>query len=443
MKKTALSVAAMAVIVSSGILVVPTLLTSNPAAVVNAASSPSASLFVSQKAGDPGILQAVQNGFSQAHDLKVTDQGFTLEVKEVVADPLRISIIAGVKDKDGKPSDVYWDNFHVPTHEYQEIIIKDKAGKELQSASSNQKSWKTKQISDYILFEHELRSYFADESKLPDELFVEFHMKKMGSTNGNWKLSVPVDLKKAKSATKTVKINQSYTSPQGFQFDLREMTFAPSGTEVVIDTNNKYFSYQFVDEKGAVLGAWDSAVAIHDASIHKNVINTMKWRESIPVEKGQRQFFYFHDLKEEKGLAFQLKAVYTEEAAGFSVKLDPATLGAKPVTAEKNGTSFTFHQISKGSREDRYNIAFEGTLAQGIVGIFPFDTWYVTDEQGNKYNAVCHVEETTNQNGRMKVSGNLEIEEMKSLPKQMTITFDKMLKEHRDVSFAVPLLTGK
>ncbi|NQF17092.1 DUF4179 domain-containing protein [Brevibacillus sp. HB1.3] len=443
MKKMALCVAALAVVVSTGILVSPSFFTSSPAAVVNAAPSVNTSLFVSQKAGDPGILQAAQNGFTQPLDLKVTDQGFTLEAKEVLADPLRISIIAGVKDKDGRATDVYWDNFHAPTHEYQEITIKDKAGKVLHSSSPNQESWKTNQIGDYILFEHELRSYFDDGNKLPDELVVEFHMKKMGSTKGNWQLSVPVNLKKAKAATKTVAVNQSHTSLQGFQFDLREITFAPSGTEVVIDSNNKDFSYQLVNEKGVVLGAWDSAVAIHDESIQKNVINTMKWRESAPVEKGLRQFHYFHDLKESNGLTFKLHAVYTEEEPGFSVKLDPASVGAKPVTAEKNGTRFTFHKVSKGSGEDRHNIEFEGTLAEGVVGIFPFDTWYVTDEKGKKYSAVCHIEESANQNGRMKVRGNLEIEEMKSLPKQMTITFDSMLKEHRDVSFAVPLLTGK
>ncbi|MFF0829600.1 DUF4179 domain-containing protein [Brevibacillus sp. NPDC003359] len=442
MKKMTLSVAALTVVVSAGILVAPVFFTSSPAALVNAAPSANTSLFVSQKAGDPGILQAVQNGFAQSLDLKVTDQGYTFEGKEVVADPLRISIIAGVKDKDGKPTDVYWDNFHVPTDEYQAITIKDKAGQVLQSSSDNQGSWKTSQKGDYILFEHELRSYFEKGNNLPDELFVEFHMKKMGSTNGNWKLSIPVNLKKAKAATKNVTINKSYTSPQGFQFDLREITFAPSGTEVVIDSNNKAFRYQLVDEKGAVLSAWDSAAAIHDESIQKNVINTMKWRESIPVEMGQRQFHYFHDLKEVKGLTFQLQAVYTEEASGFSTKLDPASVGAKPVTAEKNGTRFTFNQVTKGSREDRYNIAFEGTLAEGIVGIFPFDTWYVTDEKGRKYSAVYHVEGFAYQNGRIKVSGNLKIEEMKSLPKQMTITFDNMLKEHRDVSFEVPLLTG-
>lgn len=443
MKKTALSLTALTVVVASVFLVVPTFLTSSPAAVVNAAASANTSLFVSQKAGDPGVLQAVQNGFAQAHDLKVTDQGFTFGVKEVVADPLRISIIAGVTDKNGKPSDVYWDNFHAPTQEYQKITIKDKAGKVLQSSSANQDSWKTKQEGDYIQFEHELRSYFDEGNKLPDELIVEFHMKKMGSTKGNWKLSVPVDLKKAKAATKTVAVNQTYAAPQGFTFDLREITFAPSGTEVVIDSNHKDYSYQLIDEKGAVLGAWDSAAAISDARIKKNVIDTMKWRESIPVGNGQRQFHYFHDLKETKGLSFKLQAVYSEEPSAFSAKLDPASVGAKPVTVEKNGTSFTFNKVAKGNREDRYNIEFEGTLAEDIVGIFPFDTWYVTDEKGKKYNAVYHVEESANQNGRTQVSGKLEIEEMTALPKQMTITFDNMLREHRDVRFEVPLWIGK
>ncbi|WP_410594110.1 DUF4179 domain-containing protein, partial [Bacillus sp. SIMBA_074] len=66
--------------------------------------------YILQKSIDPGIKKAAQNGFAKKVQASATDQGITLTVKEVMADPLRISMVASLTDQNGKPLDIFWQN---------------------------------------------------------------------------------------------------------------------------------------------------------------------------------------------------------------------------------------------------------------------------------------------------------------------------------------------
>jgi anti-sigma factor RsiW len=481
MKKTTIAAAALAVALTGGMLVSPTFatfvqgaFTSKPVSKADPAAPMSTGYL--QKAGDEGIEQAAKNGFVQKVNLSTTDQGYTFEVQEVVADPLRISIMTSFTDQNGKPTDVYWDNMRKKTdeneHEYEEIVIKDKQGNVLKPvhASGSKKggmSWQTNG-DEQILFQHELSSYFTDVSKIPDELVVEFHIKKLGDTAGSWKLSVPVDMKKAKVATKTYEINKTYTTPQGLTLDLKQITFAPTGVEMVIDrtmkeSGNMNYSYQLVDDQGTVLGDWDYA----DFQTKVNVLNTMKWRKSLPIEGGMRDFQYFHSIDEKKDLTFKLGSVYAEVPAEFNVKLDLARLEKEPVTAQEQGDRFTFKKFvrdqnevddfeddgaayivnpdgTKTKIENAYDIAFDVTLGEETAAIYPFDAyWSVTDESGKKYDVNYYIKQSEYKDGKTTINGHMKVLDMKAPPKQLTISYDEKMVNYSNVDWKVPILSGE
>ncbi|MGG1662726.1 DUF4179 domain-containing protein [Brevibacillus sp. NRS-1366] len=482
MKRMTLAAAALTVVVSGGMLISPTFagyvnaaFTSSPIGKADPAKSVNTSLL--QQSDDEGIKQAVQNGFAQSVNVSTTDQGITLEVTEVVADPLRINMIASVKDNTGKPMQIFWQDMYSETDNEPIFTFKDKQGNVLQSAhpsgtgkgkvQNSNKDWQSSRSDSFLFLNHELRSYFEDFNKVPDELIVEFHIKKMAETKGIWKLSVPVDMKKAKAATKTHEINKSYTTPQGLKLDVKQITFAPSGVEMVVDRNStedngkKDYSYELVDDRGTVLGRWNSKEVMGKARKTSNVNDRLKWRNTLPLENGVRDFHYFYPIDQNKSITFKLGSVYTEESAAFRAKLDLALLEKEPVTAEDHGDRFTFKKYVKepGHADDRYkmnpdgsatkqegyHLAFEGMLGEDTAPMYPFDAyWSITDENGKKYEDIAYIIDRSDyKNGRAQMEGVLFVLNIDPLPKQLTITATKRMIEHRNVDWEVPILSGK
>lgn len=484
MKKMTLAAAALTVVVSGGMLVSPTFASYVNAAFTNSPigkADPVApvSNSILQKSGDPGIEQAAKKGFAQTVNVSATDQGITFEVNEVMADPLRISIAAIVKDKNGKPMDSFLSEMIRRDNKEQVITIKDKQGNVLKpiEASANEdpnEDWHNVMHTDtgYMSLDHELRSYFADISEIPDELIVEFNIKQLDDIKGNWKLSVPVDMKKAKAATKTHEINKTYTTPQGLQLDVKQMTFAPSGMEMVIDrstTDNqrKEYSYELVNEKGTVVAAWDSKAVIREASKQSNVIPYLKWDHTRSTKNGTRDFHYFQPIDENQSLTFKLGSVYTEETAKLNAKLDANRLEKKEViTAEDQGDQFTFKKYQKDpnavvdfegydghhrvnddgttTKLEGYDLTFEATLSSDTAAMGPYPYWTITDETGKKYEDIDYlIDKTEYENDRAIFGGTIFLENLTTLPKQLIISSEKRMVEHKNVEWEVPIYTEK
>ncbi|EJL30156.1 DUF4179 domain-containing protein [Brevibacillus sp. BC25] len=484
MKRMTLAAAILTVVVSGGMLVSPTF-----ASYVNAAFSnspigkadpvaPVSDSFL-QKLADKGIAQAAKNGFAQSVEVSVTDQGLTFAVHEVVADPLRISIAASLKVKNGKALDSFMSEMVSRSIREPLITIKDKQGNVLAPSKEKNTQYPNKPWDVSMNVEHgvmtldrELRSYFDDVSKVPDELIVEFNIKQLDDIKGNWKLSVPVDMKKAKAAMKTHEINKAYTTPQGLKLNVKQITFAPSGVEMIIDrtlaANEKNaYSYELVDEKGTVVAAWDSTSVIREASKRSNEISDVKWDHTQSTESGARDFHYFYPIDESQSLTFKLGSVYTEESAKLNAKLDANRLEKKEViTAEDQGDQFTFKKYQKDpnavvdfegydghhhvnddgttTKLEGYDLSFEATLSPDTAAMGPYQYWTITDETGKKYENVDYlIDKTEYENDRAIFGGTIFLENLTTLPKQLIITSEKRMVEHKNVEWEVPIYAGK
>lgn len=484
MKRMTIAAAALTVVVSGGMLISPTFSSYVNAAFTNspigkADPTAPANSSILQKVGDKGIEKAAKNGFAQTVNVSATDQGLTFTVQEVVADPLRISIAASLKDKNGKALDSFMTEMVSRSSKEPLITIKDKQGNVLTSSDEknaqtpNQPWFVTTNVESGVMnLDRELRSFFDDLSKVPDELIVEFNIKELGDTKGNWQLSVPVDMKKAKAATKTHNINKSYTTPQGLKLDVKQMTFAPTGVEMVIDRplaadEKNAYSYELVDEKGTAIAAWDSTAVIREASKRNHVINEVKWDHTQSTDTGTRDFHYFYPISESQNLTFKLGSVYTEEAAELHAKLDVDRLTKKElIKAEDQGDEFTFKQYEKDpnavvdaegyeghhrvnddgttTKLEGYDMTFEATLSPNTAAMHPTPYWTISDETGKKYEDVTYaIDKTEYENGRAIFGGTIFLENVTSLPKQLIITSEKRMVEHKNVEWEVPIYAGK
>ncbi len=471
-KKTTLAVAGLALAVSFGMMVSPTFATyvqglyaANSPIKGPYFGTPGIDKLFDEKQTDQGVKEAVEKGYVKPLDLKVTDQGLTFEVKAVLADPLQIKILGSVTDKNGKKIDNFWkDQFSVISSEnvndFREIVIKDKQGNVITPYDTEMKHdgnplpesymWMPLPNGDNFVLDRGLNRFFKDRSEMPDEMIVELHVKRIGDTKGTWNLEIPVDLKSAKAATKTVTVNKQYKSPQGVAIDFKQVTFAPSGTELVLDTNyettyrasdKKGLRYELVDDQGNVLGEWDDSRQYRDNEEQKNVVYSLS--RGVNNDNGARWFQTFHSIDSTTNFTLKLKSIFALEPAAFSAKLSLAELEQKPITAEEQGNRFTFKKVTKETDEDgtNYFINVEGTLAKDIAGITP--DWKATDESGETYSVSFYPSITVDESGGRKLSGQLKIWDVKKQPKTFTITYDKKLKEYRDVNWEVPIKADK
>lgn len=483
MKRMTIAAAALAIIVSGGMLVSPTFssyvnaaFTNNPIGKADPVA-PVTNSFL-QELADKGIAKAAKNGFAQSVNVSATDQGLTFTVHEVVADPLRISIAASLKDKNGKALDSFMSEMVSRSTREPLIIIKDKQGNiltpsEEKNAQYPNKPWHVSMYEIGVMtLDRELRSYFDDVNKVPDELIVEFNIKQLDDIKGNWKLSVPVDMKKAKAAMRTHEINKAYTTPQGLKLNVKQITFAPSGVEMVIDrtlaANEKNaYSYELVDEKGTVVAAWDSTSIIREASKRNNLINDVKWDHTQSTESGARDFHYFYPIDESQNLTFKLGSVYTEESAKLNAKLDTNRLEKKEViTVEDQGDQFTFKKYQKDpnavvdvegydghhrvnddgttTKLEGYHLAFEATLSPDAAAMGPYQYWTITDETGKKHEDIEYlIDKTEYENDRAIFGGTIFLENLTTLPKQLIISSEKRMVEHKNVEWEVPIYAEK
>ncbi|PPB01939.1 DUF4179 domain-containing protein [Brevibacillus laterosporus] len=472
MRKTSLIVAGVTVTVLLGTMISPPFAT-YVNGLYTAFHPEETTVLIKDDRTDQDAVDDSQKECIKKLDLKSTDQGITLEVKEVFADTRKIEIITSIESENGGASEVMAQIKNV------EFQIKDKAGR-IYEVDGNASSFPRKLRIDanLVSLSRDLTPIFYEAQKIPNELMIEISTKKIGNTKGNWKVQFPLDLAKAKAATKTVAINKQYTSPQGISFDFKEISFAPSSTQLIIDTNipngvyHDRFSYQLIDEQGTVLAGWSDydqrpfiasesyQSSFRRSSFRQNPFLDETDKNPVNIFKNQVNRFYVttkdqqlrllansYPLPNDKNIMFILHSIYKIEPVKVSTKLTLEQLSKKPVTVKEQGNEFTFKDVkyeerSHGTAEayTETSIVIEGILAKDIVYV---DEWEAKDEKGNTYIAVFDRGLSRNSNGNVVMNGELRIQQLKTRPKELTITYKRKVKEDRNVNWEVPIQMGK
>ncbi|MEJ8548815.1 DUF4179 domain-containing protein [Brevibacillus borstelensis] len=467
MKKTTIAVAGLAVVVSLGTLVSPTFASyvnglyyaANPIKGPYTDTEGIVGLFAEDQT-DKGALLAAEKGYVKPLNLKVTDQGLTMEMKAVLADPARIMVLGSLTDKDGKKLDTFWqDQFSrissANVEQYRVIRLKDKNGNVLNPLLKDPDlpgsfRWMPLPNGENFVIGRDLAELFADQSKLPDEAILEVHVKQLGETKGTWNFDIPIDLRPAKAATKTVSVQQQFTTPQGEKIDLKEARFSPSAAQLQFATSggegrNKGVRYNLIDEQGTILASWDDLYKIYadesGVKLMRNAILSLSRGGMLNAGRLTDKNVWVHSfapIDSAKKVTMKLDAVYTAEKADFRAKLSIAELNKKPVTVKEGGNTFTFTKVEKKEDEKKmvYTIDVEGILAKDVAGIA--DDWLATDEKGDSNTFSFIPKLTVAEDGTRKLNAKIKIRTENKDVKEFTITYDEKIKQH-DVNWEVPI----
>lgn len=451
--KVTVGVAILAVVISVGTFVSPTF------------ANYVKSLFRTDEKVDTGLQKAAEQGYSRPISLKVTNQGITVEVKEVLADPTRIALILDIRDKDGKKGYVRLGELF---NSYNNMDVKDNEG------NSKMTSLEVEDYDGYAIVQFNV----ADPSL--DQLVVQLDYEQIGDKKGNWQLQVPIDMKKAKAALRTINIGKKYDSPQGLIIHLKTVELAPSLTRLTLETNltqpvmkekkdwlekerrmrndlqpvlpadvlaQYRLAYDLVDKNGTIVAAHDLA----GDETTKNTVGVLNEINTNPSTGGRIESNEFFPLPNNQELLFRLRAVYINEPAKLSTKINLQDVEKQPIIARDTaGNTFIFTGIAwdeetegEGSADafKKAVISFDGTLVNDVI-----PNHFSAAFDGNKeYPVQLRVAgKKLNADGSIGIYGTLEVwatnrEWGKKQPNEIVLNYDRLTRRYRDVNWEVPI----
>ncbi len=409
---------------------------------------------------DKGLQTAAIQGYAQMPDVAATDQGITISVHEIVADPTRVVIAYSIRKEDGTvlSPDLL---FETSSPRKNSFSLQDAQGTDITRgfSGSDDKNY------GYI-------SFTNDQDEWPATgVTAAFDLQEVNGVQGHWRLQVPVKLDKTSAATEKLAINQAYTAPLGLQVVLKDMTFAPSANRVSLETSwtaeakrllhqkserligktqrpahaanllvEEYkLDYQIVDEQGKdVIALQHQANALSQGLVSQD-------REVL----GQDGHYLWKDsyvpFDRAKPYTFVLKAIHKVEPVDVSFTFNPSDLQKKAISNTLEQNTFTVKAISvhsPGDRKNRAILEIDAALAD-ISDIHPH-WWRMTDGNGNSYQVTGASFETNGQDtqGREKVKMSLRIEGMQQLPKQLTLSLDAVMKRYDNLDWRAELPVG-
>jgi hypothetical protein len=425
---------------------------------------------------DEGLQTAAKEGFSEKTEYSVTDNGITLKVKEVMADANRLILTYSLEKENGEyidPTILFekeeWGlgNTMYFVKDWNTFYITDEK-KHMISEHATYETKKGRMVTQFIahVFPHypyadlmfDLNS-FADDAKL---FFANIDIKKIGSTEGKWRLKIPVNIEKSMQATTTLPVNQQYVTNEGLLIDFKNVVYSPTLTSLDFETkwtekgkklmadkpeyflpNGEYsyhdIHYDIIDSNGNVVATTlptnednrSKRMILADSTVYSpQKMNDTKWRHSfIPFPKGEN-------------LTFVFRGIERVEYPNKSITFNPIKLNEQPVSFDYKGNSFTIQNFRLETNKDGKRVGILEIEERVPLAGGSFE---LSDEHGNVFtinnkdtsrvSIIAYDKQTMTYHVKM----GLEIEGIEKMPTQLTLTLKTATVLYKDENWKVPI----
>jgi hypothetical protein len=404
------------------------------------------SSFLTRLGGDLGLKMAAQSGFSTAVNTSVTDGGVTFKVKDILADPTRLVVSYVLEDAEGK----VLPDLYIPIFGDNHIYVTDEYGKKIADKPRFQRG------GNYA-------DFMFDLENPPNNIVVHFEVTQYGSLHPipvNWRLEVPVDIRKSMEATQTIPISQDFMTPQGLMVHVKQVTYAPSATRLDMETawtpdkrneirkkvadlfktndeeTMQYFfehriSYHIENEKGEIYADMKNGPNNPTRTIH---LSEYEVKEDKNNRKGW--FGSFVPAEHSEKLFLVLDEIQVNEPSSFSIRFHPNDVHKKPVRADFHGTNYTITQVTETTdpqtQEKVWSIDLE------VVGKnSEWPRWVLRDDNGNIYRAEIDYENSP-MDGE-KIKERLLVKGIKEMPRYVTLLLQAERKYYSNVKWRISI----
>ncbi|MFF0831180.1 DUF4179 domain-containing protein [Brevibacillus sp. NPDC003359] len=402
-----------------------------------------------------GLQQAARQGFSETPNLSVTDQGITLTVKEIIADPVQVTAALVIKQSDGKVLDtdlLLGKNSHLNV-----IELLDEKG---EAMSSGWGAFFDERVGfiDFTLGrkEHE-----------PIPKTLSMHVKQIGDTKGSWKLQVPITMTKTAAATTELPVNQTHTTEQGLKLTVHKVINTPTTSRIQLETQwtdpaKKQLEQEvrklegktaapdyapYVPYQQYSLGYYYEAA---DGSKSKRDVEKLELSDSIDRYGHFRWIWDYDPSGKGKPETLVIDSLYRAVPYDMSVTFNPAELSKKPLVKQVGEDTIILKNSRLVKEADTNKQAIEleiEVLSKEITEINPV-WWVLQNEQGTTY----RWEESNRSSGKPDQLGrkrntftlvmheyrNREVYETTKLPEKLTLRLDVVTKKY-PLEWRIPL----
>ncbi|WP_268626803.1 DUF4179 domain-containing protein [Paenibacillus alvei] len=410
---------------------------------------------------DQELQYAAQKGFSQMVNASVTDRGYTLEIEEILADPMRIVAVYSIKDQQN--NFIHPDKFQISN-----VEVTDLKGNAI------------KETKIYQLEKQENYGYLTLKKPRETEeqkLVLQFEGNQIDSVEGNWALKIPFDLEKTTKASQVLPIDKTYTTPQGLQIKLNSIMYSPTAASVDYETKwTEEAKKRLVEESKQVKGKVDSAdpyVRYDDFKLNFHVENEKgeKVKDlTRALDTPSKALGEFGHLNRQYGFAplspdhqytLVLDSLVKTEPYELGISFEPKQLAYKPVRVDMDGKTIEIKSVSfdeplneaSPKTEKHVTILLEAYV-KDISHINIGDTiliddahkstnrfgWTIKDEAGKVYDVTGGDFKMIgkDEQGRNHIRMKLQSSEMKELPQKLSLTSELAEKSY-DLNWKVPL----
>ncbi|KKX54657.1 DUF4179 domain-containing protein [Brevibacillus borstelensis] len=407
---------------------------------------------------DKGIERATIEGHARSVNASVTDQGITIEVQAIMADPTRVFVSYQIKKTDGTLIDPQ----EIRKNLEKVIALTDEKNQRLTSGVGG--GGDRERHLGYLSFTLE----DLDKRPVPDQMKLLIDVRKIGTIKGHWKLEVPFSMKEAIAATRIIPVDGRYTTPQGLQIALHTVTDAPSSTvlgmETKWDEGAKRRLSQYAREMTGKTQDPDYApyvpyqqYRLEYRILDKNGNDVTAYRnEGKGLEQGMLtegrgsgdRYGHFTwntayvPFGDSGPFTFVLDAVHVTEPADLTFSFQPEKLAAEPKSVEYKGSLFTVKSLKAEDprvRENSTVLTVEAALRD--ISSIEYVWWVITDESGKSYpiNGASYDSIGKDAQGREIMRFGLDVGEMEQIPKRLTISLSAVTKRYADVDWSVEL----
>ncbi|WP_083678108.1 DUF4179 domain-containing protein [Paenibacillus sp. FSL R7-0337] len=401
------------------------------------------SMFSSDASLDPGLLQSRELGLIQDPGINVSSHGYRIQINEVSADAVRLTIALKITDRFGQPIKDGFDP--------EKLIVKDEQGNEVGLGSGI-----TGYVGGVYVYKYTYKGELTSST-----IIVESLIDKIKETKGNWKFSFPVDLTRAASLTTVDELDERYVTPEGLTIQMNRLTHTPSGVKLELTTSlsqqvrNKVpadmeekqkLMFHFEDEQGKIisqvngLGSFDMLVGV----------------TSKRTEKGVHWAYTFIDLPyDTQHIKMVLDGYSIPEKSEGSIVINPSKLSKENAVFNHSGDIVRFKSFKITQDPDQ-----QAAIAAGVIenqepisaGVFEIkgtyintgnpdiDQWQAIDDKGNNYPVEFRGRTSLEQKEQ---DGIFIVKGLNSIPMRLTLIRSIVDRYYSDIQWSFDLPRGK
>ncbi|NRS52081.1 DUF4179 domain-containing protein [Brevibacillus sp. HB2.2] len=403
------------------------------------------SIFAQGVFNDEGLQQAARQGFSETSNVSVTDQGITLEVKEIIADPVQVIVALMIKQSDGKQLGPEWKT--ASNSQSNAVELLDAKGAVISDDGGTS-------FEDNVGF---IRFILGKKGQEPLPKTLSIHFDKIGDRKGNWKLQVPVTMAKTTAATTVLPVNQTQVTKHGLKMTLHQIVNTPTTTRIELETQwTEAAKKQLEQEAKKLTGKTtdpDYAPFLpyqqYKLGYYYEGADGSKGKEWL-IERSHAIDRYGHfrwimdddPLPKGKAATLVINSFHKAIPYDMSVTFRPDELNKKPVIKQVGEDIFTVKgiKLAKDEFSEKQQIEMEVEVLSKDISEIYLPWWVAQDGQGTTYRARRSTQSTgpADQSGRERVtykflivdSKSWEEDEIDKLPEKLTLRLDAVQKKY-------------